>query len=72
MPGMRARAALDDLLAPGHRAGVSDWQSQLRDCLLDQRLSDKSPFRLAMDDNKNNHRAETEVGLRLMGQPSRP
>jgi hypothetical protein len=24
-----------------------------------------------MDDNKNNHTAETEVGLRLMGQPSR-
>jgi hypothetical protein len=24
-----------------------------------------------MDDNKNGHRAETEVGLRLMGQPSR-
>jgi hypothetical protein len=46
-------------------------QSQLRDRLLDQRLSDKSPLRLAMDDNKNNHRAETEVGLRLMGQPSR-
>jgi hypothetical protein len=35
-----------------------------------QRLSDKSLLRLARDDNKNNHRAETEVGLRLMGQPS--
>jgi hypothetical protein len=43
---------------------------QLRYFLLDQRLSDKSPLRLAMDDNKNNHRAEIEVGLRLMRQPS--
>jgi hypothetical protein len=69
---MRARAVLADLLTPaGHRAAVSNWQSQPRDCLLDQRLRDKSPLRLAMDDNKNNHRAETEVGLRLMGQPSR-
>ena len=30
---------------------------------------DSSPLRLTMDDNRNNHRAETEIGLRLMRQP---
>jgi hypothetical protein len=28
-------------------------------------------LRFNKDDNKNSHRAETQVGLRLMGQPSR-
>ena len=41
----------------------------MRYFLLGQRLSDRSPLRLASDDNKNNHRAETEIGLRLMRQP---
>ena len=44
---------------------------QRRYFLLDQRLRDKSLFRLARDDNKNNHGAETELGWRLIGQPSR-
>jgi hypothetical protein len=30
---------------------------------------DRSPLRRAMDDNRNNHREETEIGLRLMRQP---
>jgi hypothetical protein len=38
---------------------------------LVRRRNDRSPLRFNKDDNKNSHRAETEVGLRLMGQPSR-
>ena len=38
--------------------------------LLDRRHSDRNPLRRAMHDNRNNHRAETEAGLRRMGQPS--
>ena|SRR5882757_4741404 len=34
--------------------------------LLDRRFSDRSPLRRAMHDNRNNHRAETEAGLRLI------
>ena len=33
---------------------------------LDRRFSDRSPLRRAMHDNRNNHRAETEAGLRLI------
>jgi hypothetical protein len=47
----------------------SEAHRQLRYLLLAQSLNDKSLLRLAMDDNKNNHRAETELGLRLIGQP---
>ena len=42
---------------------------RVRYFLLGQRLNDRSPLRLAREDNKNNHRAETEIGLRLMRQP---
>ena len=34
---------------------------------LRRKLIAKRPLRLAKDDNKNNHRAETEVGWRLIG-----
>jgi hypothetical protein len=37
-------------------------QSQLRCFRLDRKLRDRSPLRRAMDDNKNSHRAETEIG----------
>jgi hypothetical protein len=43
----------------GHRWNVGHF-------LLDRRLSDRSPLRRARHDNKNNHSAETEAGLRLM------
>ena len=43
----------------------------LRSFRLVRRRNDRSPLRFNKDDNKNSHRAETEVGLRLMGQPSR-
>src|SRR5882757_9483218 len=39
--------------------------------LLAQSLTAKSPFCRPRQDNKNSHRAETEVSLRLMRQPSR-
>jgi hypothetical protein len=55
----------------GRLSAHSDgWQR--RYFLLEQRLRDKSLLRFAMDDNKNNHRAESELGLRLIGQPSGP
>jgi hypothetical protein len=38
---------------------------------LRRKLIAKRPLRLARDDNKNSHRAETRFGLRLIGQPSR-
>jgi hypothetical protein len=50
-------------------AGSQRWTAG--NFLLDRRLIDRSPLRLKMHDNRNNHRAETEVGLCLMGQPSR-
>jgi hypothetical protein len=39
-------------------------------CLLGRRRNDRSPLRRAMHDNRNNHRAETEAGLRRIGRPS--
>jgi hypothetical protein len=53
----------------GRLSAHSDGQRR-RYLLLTQSLNDKSPLRLAMDDNRNSHRAETELGLRLIGQPS--
>jgi hypothetical protein len=38
--------------------------------LLGRRCNDKSPLRLARHDSRNSHRAETERGLRRIGQPS--
>jgi hypothetical protein len=46
------------------------WASVGRYYRLARRRNDRSPLRRAMHDNRNNHRAETEVGLRLI-QPSR-
>jgi len=40
--------------------------------LLAQGLTAKSPLCRPRQDNKNSHRAETELGLRLIGQPSGP
>src|SRR5580704_3088489 len=50
-------------------AGSQRWTAG--NFLLDRRVIDRSPLRLTMHENRNNHRAETEVGLRLMGQASR-
>jgi len=36
---------------------------------LARRRNDRSLLHLARDDNKNNHRTETEAGLRRIGQP---
>jgi hypothetical protein len=33
-----------------------------------RKRNDRSPLRLARDDNKNNHRAETEASLRRIGR----
>jgi hypothetical protein len=38
--------------------------------LLGWRRNDRSPLPRAMHDNKNNHRAETEAGLRRIGRRS--
>ena len=38
--------------------------------LLCRKRNDRSPLRLARDDNRNNHRAETEAGLRRIGPPT--
>jgi hypothetical protein len=40
-------------------------------CPLRQRLIAKTPLRLAIDDNRNSHRPETELGLRRIGRPPR-
>jgi hypothetical protein len=55
-------SSLHDIV-PGQR-----WKA--RQFLFDRSVSDKSPFRRAMHDNRNTHRAETEAGLRLMERPS--
>jgi hypothetical protein len=54
-------AALTSALAPPRAKAVA--------YPLRQRLIAKSRFRPAKDDNKNNQRAEIEVGLRLIGSP---
>jgi hypothetical protein len=41
----------------------------LRHFPLGQNFIDKSLLRPVMDDNRNSHRAETEIGLRFMGSP---
>jgi hypothetical protein len=38
---------------------------------LGRRRNVRSPLRRAIHDNRNNHRAETEAGLRRIGRPSR-
>ena len=41
------------------------------DYFLRRKLTAKRPLRPAKDDNRNSHRAETELGLRRIGRPSR-
>jgi hypothetical protein len=63
---------LDVLLQEGSFHGhLTDQRWKVGYFLLDPRLSDRSPLRLARDDHKNNHRAETEAGFRRIGRPSR-
>jgi hypothetical protein len=38
--------------------------------LRGRRRNDRSPLRRVIHDNRNNHRAETEAGLRRIGRPS--
>jgi hypothetical protein len=52
------------------RLSAHSDERQLRYFLVTQKFKAKSLLRLAMDDSKNNHKAETEVGLRLIRQPS--
>src|SRR5882757_3914334 len=55
----------------GGRLSAQSDGRQRRYFLLAQSLTAKSPLCRPRQDNKNSHRAETEVSLRLMRQPSR-
>jgi hypothetical protein len=52
-----------------HRTFFADQRWKAGHFLLDRRVSDKSPLRRAMQDNRKSQRAETERGLRRIGQP---